>query len=241
MRKTFPFSTLLNLACHYSFTILSESSGFEYIAVKKIHLTFITYTNAVHKLNIITISQRSKLSSLSEATAEKLQQNKLNNNNRPIFIDDNDDDFEGSGRKGEVSFFSIFIYFERQKSFGLMQKRMKGKKYALLFHTNSTHINFNWASHDVPFKYCWRHFIAFAEKNVRWNFFNWLSFMWNLKFMIIFKISFKIFGIKNTLKNRSFCVYNVGFLFTLANNLLFHQNTALIRQTINIQFSSSRH
>lgn len=46
--------------------------------------------------------QRSKPSSLSEATAEKQYQNKLNNNNRPIFIDDNDDDFEGSGRKGEV-------------------------------------------------------------------------------------------------------------------------------------------
>jgi len=46
--------------------------------------------------------QRSKQSSLSDSTAEKVQQNKLHNNNRPIFIDENDDEFEGSGRKGEV-------------------------------------------------------------------------------------------------------------------------------------------
>lgn len=46
--------------------------------------------------------QRSKLSALSDSTAEKLQQNKYNNNNKDIYID-NDDEFEGSGRKGEVS------------------------------------------------------------------------------------------------------------------------------------------
>lgn len=53
--------------------------------------------------------QRSKQSSLSDSTAEKVQQNKLHNNNRPIFIDENDDEFEGSGRKGEVSNFVAFF------------------------------------------------------------------------------------------------------------------------------------
>lgn len=43
--------------------------------------------------------QKSKLSSLSDATAEKLQQNKLNN--RDIYID-NDDEVEGSGSRGEI-------------------------------------------------------------------------------------------------------------------------------------------
>lgn len=49
---------------------------------------------------VLANDQRSKISSLSQATAEKLQQNKLNTN-KEIYID-NDDDFEGSGRKGEV-------------------------------------------------------------------------------------------------------------------------------------------
>lgn len=40
------------------------------------------------------------MSSLSDSTAEKLQQNKLNN--RDIYID-NDDEVEGSGSRGEVS------------------------------------------------------------------------------------------------------------------------------------------
>lgn len=99
MRKTFPFSTLLNPACHYSFTIHPIQWALNILQWKK-ELSLIA-SNANHKSNN-THLQRSKLSSLSEATAEKLQQNKLNNN-RPIFIDDNDDDFEGSGRKGEVS------------------------------------------------------------------------------------------------------------------------------------------
>ncbi|KAG5679524.1 hypothetical protein PVAND_009087 [Polypedilum vanderplanki] len=46
--------------------------------------------------------QKIKSSSLSEPKAEKLTSNKLNNNNRDIYID-SEDDFEGSGgRKGEV-------------------------------------------------------------------------------------------------------------------------------------------
>ncbi|CAG9799332.1 unnamed protein product [Chironomus riparius] len=49
---------------------------------------------------VLANDQRSKISALSDSTAEKLQQNKYNNN-KDIYID-NDDEFEGSGRKGEV-------------------------------------------------------------------------------------------------------------------------------------------
>lgn len=53
-------------------------------------------------LNCFSLSlhlQKSKSSSLSGAKADK-----LTSNNRDIYIDtDNEDDFEGSGKKGEVS------------------------------------------------------------------------------------------------------------------------------------------
>jgi hypothetical protein len=57
-------------------------------------------THFVFFLTRVQKSSSSKPSSLSEATAEKLTSNKLNNN-RDIYID-SEDDFEGSGRKGEV-------------------------------------------------------------------------------------------------------------------------------------------
>jgi hypothetical protein len=62
------------------------------------------------------------LSSLSDATAEKLQQNKLGN--RDIYID-NDDEVEGSGSRGEVR--SLFTHnLSSLKSF-VVEKR-KNKK-----------------------------------------------------------------------------------------------------------------
>lgn len=90
--------------------------------------------------------QRSKQSSLSDSTAEKVQQNKLHNNNRPIFIDENDDEFEGSGRKGEVShilFYTLNIFLSLMliKSFSLIFSSHSKKKVKLLF--NSTHVDFN--------------------------------------------------------------------------------------------------
>lgn len=55
--------------------------------------------------------QRSKPSSLSDSKTEKIQQNKLYNNQH-LYIDDNDNDFEGSGGKGEVI---VYIYFLCEK------------------------------------------------------------------------------------------------------------------------------
>lgn len=52
------------------------------------------------------------MSSLSDATAEKLQQNKLNN--RDIYID-NDDEVEGSGSRGEVSHSVVLFNFNYER------------------------------------------------------------------------------------------------------------------------------